>query len=193
MLGFSKRLRRRRQERRDTDVYRAVGDVLHTALILGGRTGTPGEPFREDVEQRDGARKVADSLPVGSPGERFYRNLQRVAEGKMRTEERGLGLMRAYRPRVRPWRWRSARLLIRALSLRCRSAHAVGGGSRIASRHGRAEASCRGTSMAALHFRSRSDSALRRAVALSTRPRPHPLAIAANVPGDSWPRAKSAR
>ena len=110
-----------------------------------------------------------------------------------RTEERGLGLMRAYRSRVRPWRWRSARLLIRALSLRYRSAHAVGGGSRIASRHGRAEASCRGTSMAALHFRSRSDSALRRAVALSTRPRPHPLAIAANVPGDSWPRARPAR
>ena len=89
MLGFLKRLRRRRQERRDTDVYRAVGDVLHTALMLGGRTGTPGEPFWEDVEQRDGARKVADSLPVGLPGDRFYRSLQRVAEGTIERRSEG--------------------------------------------------------------------------------------------------------
>ena len=48
--------------------------------MSGGRTGTPGEPFAEDVEQRDEARKVADKLPVGSPGERFYRSLKRAAE-----------------------------------------------------------------------------------------------------------------
>ena len=52
-------------------------DIVHTALMSGWRTGSLGEPFPEDVEQRDEARKVADSLPVGSPGERFYRSLQR--------------------------------------------------------------------------------------------------------------------
>ena len=76
-------------ERRDTEVYKAVGDALHTALMSGGRTGTPGEPFPEDVEQRDKARKVADSLPVGSPGERLYRSLQRVAEGKIERRSEG--------------------------------------------------------------------------------------------------------
>ena len=70
-------------ERRDTEVYRAIGSALHTALMSGMRKGSPGEPFPEDVEQRDEARKVADSLPVGSPAERFYRSLQRVAERKI--------------------------------------------------------------------------------------------------------------
>ena len=70
-------------ERRDTEVYRAISDALHTALMSGWRKGSPGEPFPEDVEQRDEACKVADSLPVGSPGERFYRSLQRVAERKI--------------------------------------------------------------------------------------------------------------
>ena len=72
--------------RRDTDVYRAIGSALHSALMAGGRRGTPGEPFAEDVEQRDKARKVADKLSVGSPGERFYRSLQRAAEHAIERE-----------------------------------------------------------------------------------------------------------
>ena len=72
--------------RRDTDIYRAIGSALHSALMSGGRQGTPGEPFAEDVEQRDKARKVADMLPVGSPGERFYRSLQRAAEHAIERE-----------------------------------------------------------------------------------------------------------
>ena len=67
-------------ERRNTEVYRAIGGALHTALMSGMRKGSPGEPFPEDVEQRDEARRVADRLLVGSPGERFYRSLQRAAE-----------------------------------------------------------------------------------------------------------------
>ena len=72
--------------RRDTEVYRAIGSALHSALMSGGRTGTPGEPFAEDVEQRDEACKVADKLPIGSPGERFYRSLQRAAEHAIERE-----------------------------------------------------------------------------------------------------------
>ena len=66
--------------RRDTAIYKNIGSALHSAVMSGGRTETPGEPFAEDVEQRDEARKVADKLPVGSPGERFYRSLKRAAE-----------------------------------------------------------------------------------------------------------------
>ena len=72
--------------RRDTEVYRAVGSALHSALMSGGRTGTPGEPFAEDVEQRDEGRKIADGLPPGSPGERVYRSLQRAAEHSIERE-----------------------------------------------------------------------------------------------------------
>ena len=67
-------------DRRDAEICRSIGDALHTALMSGVRAGSPGEPFPEDVEQRDEARKVADILPAGSPGERFYRSLQRAAE-----------------------------------------------------------------------------------------------------------------
>ena len=66
--------------RRDAEIYRAIGCALHSALVSGARTGSPGAPFPEDVEQRESARKVADGLLAGSPGERFYRSLQRVAE-----------------------------------------------------------------------------------------------------------------
>ena len=48
--------------------------------------GSPGKPFPDDVKQRDEARKVADGLPRGSPGERFYRSLQRVAEREIERE-----------------------------------------------------------------------------------------------------------
>ena len=69
--------------RRDAEIYRAIGCALHSALVSGARTGSPGAPFPEDVEQRERARKVADGLLAGSPGERFYRSLQRVAERKI--------------------------------------------------------------------------------------------------------------
>ena len=66
--------------RRDTELYRTIGGALHSALRSGVRMGSPGKPFPEDLEQRDKARDVADGLPAGSPGERFYRSMQRVAE-----------------------------------------------------------------------------------------------------------------
>ena len=66
--------------RRDLEIYRAIGEALQSALRSGVRSGKLGEPFPEDVTQRDTAREVADGLPAGSPGERFYRSLQRAAE-----------------------------------------------------------------------------------------------------------------
>jgi hypothetical protein len=42
--------------------------------------GTPGQPFAEDVEQRDRAREIAQNLPGGSVAQRLYLSLQASAE-----------------------------------------------------------------------------------------------------------------
>lgn len=65
---------------RDVDLYRAVTSALYSAVISGVRSGTPGQPYPQDLEQRDRARAVADGIPRGSATERFYRSLQRSAE-----------------------------------------------------------------------------------------------------------------
>lgn len=65
---------------RDVDLYKAVTSALYSAVISGVRSGTPGQPFPQDLEQRDRAREIADGLPRGSATERFYRSLQRSAE-----------------------------------------------------------------------------------------------------------------
>ena len=64
----------------DATLYEAVGDALHSALYGGVRTGLPGEPFPEDMKQLNESSRIADGLPVGSPGERFYRSVQRVTK-----------------------------------------------------------------------------------------------------------------
>ena len=65
---------------RDVDLYKAVTSALYSAVISGVRSGTPGQPYPQDLEQRDRARAIADGLPRGSATERFYRSLQRSAE-----------------------------------------------------------------------------------------------------------------
>lgn len=57
-----------------------TGGALTAAAVSGVRTGTAGQPFTEDLEQRDRARKIADMMPKGSHEERLYRGLERSAE-----------------------------------------------------------------------------------------------------------------
>jgi transcriptional regulator with XRE-family HTH domain len=66
------------------DCYGKVASGLHAMVISGTRVGTPGEPFREDVEQRDRSRQIATSLRRGSPAHRFYTGLARSAEASIR-------------------------------------------------------------------------------------------------------------
>jgi len=66
------------------DCLQRVGSGLHAAVVSGIRSGTPGEPFSEDVEQRDTAAEIARALPRGSLEERFYRSLQASAEHSIR-------------------------------------------------------------------------------------------------------------
>lgn len=61
-----------------------VGGAFHSAVTSGVRSGIPGEPFREDLDQRDRSAEIAGQLPRGSLEERFYRSLQESAEQSIR-------------------------------------------------------------------------------------------------------------
>lgn len=53
----------------------AVQSALSAAIRSGGRVGSPGRPFAEDVEQRDKAEELAASCMRSSVEEQFYRSL----------------------------------------------------------------------------------------------------------------------
>ncbi len=62
------------------DAVQRIGGALTVATGRGGRIGIPGQPFAEDLEQRDRARAIADLLPRDSIEQRFYLSLQESAE-----------------------------------------------------------------------------------------------------------------
>lgn len=63
-----------------TECYASVASSLHAAVVSGGRSGRPGEPFPEDVEQKEKATAIARTLPPGSPAHRFFVALVKSAE-----------------------------------------------------------------------------------------------------------------
>ena len=67
-------------------VLREMTGALRAATISGARSGTPGEPFPEDIEQRDKSLKIAETLPTGSLEERFYRDMAKSAEESIARE-----------------------------------------------------------------------------------------------------------
>jgi transcriptional regulator with XRE-family HTH domain len=58
----------------------AVQSALHSALFAGGSSAAIGQPFPEDVEQRDNATKLAEQAVPGSLEEQFYRALSESAQ-----------------------------------------------------------------------------------------------------------------
>jgi hypothetical protein len=62
------------------DCRQAIDSGFWGATISGARMGTPGQPFREDVEQRDRSIEAAKSFPKGSIEEEFYRGMASSAE-----------------------------------------------------------------------------------------------------------------
>jgi transcriptional regulator with XRE-family HTH domain len=60
-----------------------LSGALHGAVTSGVRSGTPGQPFAEDVEQQQRSLEVARSLIRGSIAERFYRSLAQAAQANM--------------------------------------------------------------------------------------------------------------
>jgi transcriptional regulator with XRE-family HTH domain len=67
-------------DRLGEDVRREMVGALWGATISGVRSGTPGEPFPETVEQRDRSRQIAKQLPTGSLEEQFYSDMAESAE-----------------------------------------------------------------------------------------------------------------
>lgn len=59
---------------------RSVGSNLISAVESDVRSGKLGEPFQADIQQREKALKMAESLTPGSLVEKFYRTLAESAE-----------------------------------------------------------------------------------------------------------------
>jgi hypothetical protein len=58
----------------------AVQSALHFATLNGGRWSNAGEPFPQDVEQRDTAAKLAEQAIRGSVEREFYHALSQSAQ-----------------------------------------------------------------------------------------------------------------
>jgi hypothetical protein len=63
-----------------TESLAAVQSSLHSALFTGGRSAAFGQPFPEDVDQRDTADKLAAQAVPGSLEEQFYRAISQSAQ-----------------------------------------------------------------------------------------------------------------
>lgn len=68
------------------DVRQQMMGALWSATISGVRSGTPGEPFPETIEQRDRSRAIAKDLPAGSIERRFYADMAKSAERDVQRE-----------------------------------------------------------------------------------------------------------
>ena len=65
------------------DCYQSVISSLARSALSGTRSGTPGQPFPEDVAMKDQARVVAGKFNAGSPTHRFYTSLAESAEASI--------------------------------------------------------------------------------------------------------------
>jgi len=63
-----------------TDSVDRVASAMYGAVVSGSYMGSMGQPFERDVEQREKARALADTLTPGSPEELFYRSLAKAAD-----------------------------------------------------------------------------------------------------------------
>jgi hypothetical protein len=58
----------------------AMQSALHSSVFAGGRSAAIGQPYSEDLEQRDTAAQLATQAVPGSVEEQFYRALSQSAE-----------------------------------------------------------------------------------------------------------------
>lgn len=58
-----------------TKTYGDVAGALHSIATMGTRSGHPGQPFSRDLEQRDKATEISNTLSIGSPVRVFYDSL----------------------------------------------------------------------------------------------------------------------
>jgi transcriptional regulator with XRE-family HTH domain len=75
------------------ECYGHVSSSLHSASYRGGRSGTHGEPYAEDILQRDKTLEIIEKLPTNSPAYKFYKSLHEIAlSGIKRSLEEGADL-----------------------------------------------------------------------------------------------------
>jgi hypothetical protein len=76
----------RAADRHGEQCIKVIGNGFHAAVSTGVRWGAPGEPFPEDVLQRDKSIEIAARLPQGSVEQHFYQSLRVSAENNIRWE-----------------------------------------------------------------------------------------------------------
>lgn len=70
----------REASQRGPETLKELRGAFYGATISGVRTGTPGKPFAEDIEQRDRSTAIADTLPHGSPERQLYLDMAKAAD-----------------------------------------------------------------------------------------------------------------
>lgn len=60
--------------------YERISGSLYLSVVQGGRNGAAGEPFPEDIRQRDISLQRMEKLPAGSPVYKFYKMLHEAAK-----------------------------------------------------------------------------------------------------------------
>ena len=68
------------------DCYQSVISSLAGSALSGVRSGTPGQPFPEDVTIKDQAWDVASKFDAGSPTHRFYASLAEGTEASIKDQ-----------------------------------------------------------------------------------------------------------
>ena len=66
--------------------YGRVSSHLHSIAYQGSRSGRPGQPFPEDIDQRDRSFELMNRQPIGSSAYRFYKSLYENAMATIRRD-----------------------------------------------------------------------------------------------------------
>ncbi len=72
------------------DMLDRASSVLWRAAISGGRTGTPGEPFPEDLQIKEKAEKAMNEVPRFAPAFKLYESLKRHADQEIQQSSKEL-------------------------------------------------------------------------------------------------------
>ncbi|MFH1543235.1 MAG: helix-turn-helix domain-containing protein [Patescibacteria group bacterium] len=70
-----------------SECFNSVRSSLGSTLISGGRSGTVGEPFPQDIEMRDKSAEVLANIAPESPAKRFFTDIHQHVLREIRREK----------------------------------------------------------------------------------------------------------
>lgn len=70
----------------DQRTYELVRGELYAGAVSGSRSGTPGQPFPQDVKMKADAERQLSALPTYSPAYSLYENILRHAESSIASQ-----------------------------------------------------------------------------------------------------------